>query len=100
VKLWDSKNFLTRDFAEAAGDRRFHYIPFHDLMERDQSTARRAYMHKGGKYNFIPEHYYYPVTREGRLPFIRARRVLAIPYKKIRDDAYMRSLGYEVNPGW
>ncbi|MFQ5339975.1 MAG: hypothetical protein ACE5F6_00355 [Anaerolineae bacterium] len=91
---------MPRQTAETFGDRRFHYIPFHDLMEADRRAVRRAYTHTGGKYAFIHEHYYYPVTRKGRLPFTRSWRVLAIPRKKIEDEAYMRSLGYKVNPNW
>lgn len=100
MKLWDSKNFHTRETARLLGDKRFYYISFHDLTEADQRAARRAYTHGGGKYNFIHEHYYYPVTREGRLTAARAQRVLAIPYKKITDAKYMRSLGYSVLSSW
>lgn len=99
MRLWDSKNFHSREDARLLGDRRFYYISYHDLTEADQRMARRAYTHEGGKYNFIHEHYYYPVTREGRRYF-SARRVLAIPRKRIEDSKYMRSLGYEVNPDW
>jgi hypothetical protein len=100
VKLWDSINFHSRETARQLGDQRFYYISFHDLMEADQRAARRAYTHGGGKYDFIHEHYYYPVTREGRLTAARAQRVLAIPYKKIKDARYMRLLGYKVKPDW
>ena len=99
MKLWDSR-FMDSDFAKSFGDRRFNYVPFHELSRQDQEKARRMYVYKGvgAKYPFIDEHYYYPVTIEGVLA--NARRTLAIPYRLIKDERYMASLGYEVNPDW
>jgi hypothetical protein len=102
IKRWDSA-FMDARTAGMLGDKRYSYVPFHDLASTDQSLARRMYPHKavGAKYNFIDEHYYYPVGKDRRLPTGRGgSRVLAIPYKKIVDEAYMASLGYEVNPAW
>jgi hypothetical protein len=102
-KDWDEKNFLSPQDAKVFGDRRvFAYTPFHKLNPKDQEEARRAYVYKkvGGKYDFRDEHYYYPVDQKGNLAKGGIRRSLAIPYGKIKDDAYMKSLGYEINPDW
>jgi len=99
-KKWDNKFHSPRD-AKTFGDRRVSaYAPFHELTPSDQRTARRAYPHKsvGAKYDFIDEHYYYPVNKQGAL--INGRRVLAIPYKQIQDETYMESLGFKVSPKW
>lgn len=104
MKKWDSR-FLSAHDAAMLGSRYpgLTYVPFHELSHRDQEIARRMYPYKGtgAKYPFIDEHYFYPAVngelyKGGR----RVRRVLAIPYKLIMDDAYMASLGYEVNPDW
>lgn len=97
---WDSRNFLSQREAKLLGDQRFNYVPFHQLFPGDQAKVRRAYVHGGGKYPFRHEHYYYPVKKDGHFPDARAQRVIAIPYKKILDDSYMKSLGYTKNPGW
>ena len=100
MQLWDAK-FMDTATAKMLGDRRFNYVPFSRLGGQ-QSYARAQYPHKsvGAKYDFIDEHYYYPVDKRGMLPTARARRVLAIPIKSINDDKYMASLGYTVNPSW
>ena len=95
MKQWDSA------FLPPPSGGRFRYVPFHQLSQRDQQLARSAYPHKGGgMYEFADEHYYYPVTRDGRMPHTRAHRQLAIPNALIHDDRYMASLGYRKNPGW
>lgn len=86
-------------------DNRFKgsYVPFFKLSPRDQETARRAYPHKsvGGKYDFIDDHYLYPIDKKtGNLHSGRQRRELAIPYAKLMDDEFMASLGYTVNRAW
>lgn len=91
------------DFLSEAigGDRRYHYVPFFELSMSDQAQARRSYPYKrnvGAKYDFVDEHYLYPVRKNGRLA--RGRRYLAIPYNLISDPRYMEELGYEVNAGW
>lgn len=85
-----------------AGNQRYEYVPFHRLTSNDQQTARAAYVYKsvGGKYDFIDEHFVYPVTKDGRLARGRAHRELAIPYDKLQDDAFMASLGYTINRAW
>ena len=98
MKLWDEKNFHPPSKAQIFGDRRFSYVAYHDLRPEDQARVRRAYFHGGGKYSFIPEHYYYPMKKNKQLG--NARRVLAIPYSKLQDEKYMRSLGYKINPAW
>ena len=94
------KGWLDAEFARSAGDRRYRYVPFDQLSSSDQDLARRMYVYKhgGGKYSFKDEHYFYPVKSSGKLA--HARRVLAIPIKKINNDAYMASLGYEIHPDW
>lgn len=101
MKMWDG-HFFTPDQAKSLGDRRFNYVAFKDLSPSDQSRARRAYPHKsvGAMYDFIDEHYLYPVDKSGNLARANARRVLAIPLKQIQDADYMKSLGYTMNPGW
>ena len=96
---WDPK-FESEDTARVLGDRRFKYVPFHNLDPAAQTEVRRTYPHKsvGAKYDFREEHYYYPLDKAGKLA--RGRRVLAIPYKLIMDDQYMKSLGYTVNEEW
>jgi len=98
MKLWDDKNFFSPEEAKQLGDRRFTYVAFKDLHPEDQKEARRAYFHSGGKYKFIPEHYYYPIKKDKRLG--NARRTLAIPYVKVQNEKYMRSLGYTIDPDW
>jgi hypothetical protein len=98
MKTWDSKRFLS---APTWG--RYRYVAFHELTPELQRQARRRYPHKsvGGMYDFADEHFYYPITKDGRLPATRgADRSLAIPLKSIQDAAYMASLGYRMNPGW
>ena len=103
MKMWDNR-FADKYEADLMGSRYkgIHYVPFHELSSRDQQRARSSYPYKnvGAKYNFIDEHYYYPVEADGSLTHRRAQRVLAIPYKLIMDDAYMASLGYEISPKW
>jgi len=97
-KAWDSK-FMDPKTAKLLGDSRYIYKPFHELSPADQSVARRAYNKSpGAKYDFMAEHYHYPIGAKGQLA--RARRVLAIPYKLIQDDSYMAGLGYRVNMNW
>ena len=91
------------DTARMLGDSRFEYRDFHSLSPSDRDLARRSYPHKrvGAMYDFRDEHYYYPVTRAGRLTRARAQRVLGIPYDKIWDREYMSRLGYpEPRPGF
>ena len=98
MKAWDSKRFV-----QPPTWGRYRYLPFHELTPEVQKQARRRYVHKsvGGMYDFADEHYYYPVTKDGRLPATRgSNRYLAIPLKSIQDAAYMASLGYKMNPGW
>lgn len=99
MKKWDSK-FHNAKTAAMLGDRRYRYVPFHELPRSEQSHARRAYPYKnvGAKYAFVDEHYYYPVKKDGTLA--SGQRVLAIPYKLLTNDKYMASLGYEVSEGW
>lgn len=107
MKMWDSK-FLSREEAKMLGTRyaEISYAPFASLSHRDQQQAVAMYPHKAGdygaKYPFIDEHYYYPVDASGALyrGGRRAQRVLAIPYKLIQDEEYMKSLGYEISPKW
>ncbi len=82
------------------GDMRFKYVPFHALAPAEQVKARAQYPNVacGAKYNFVPEHYFYPVKRDGTLA--KATRCLAIPYVLICDEKFMASLGYEIAPGW
>ena len=92
---WDP-GFHTDGFA---GDQRYRYVPFHNLSQRDQASARRAYPYGGeGKYHYRTEHYLYPVKKDGSLA--RARRQLAIPLAMIKDDAKMKALGYEITSHW
>ena len=74
---------------QCSGDMRFQYVPFHKLSLEDQAKARAAYPYKtcGGKYNFIDEHYLYPVKKNGRLA--KASRSLANTQFKICDDNAM-----------
>lgn len=92
------KNFLDADYAKSIGDRRYQYLPFHKLAASYQMAIKSGNMYPhagGGKYNFKPEHYYYPVTKNGQIPSGGgARRVLAIPMKMIDSPRAMRSLGY------
>ena len=99
MKPW-SPQFLSPDFAKALGDKRYTYVPFSQLSSSDQAHARRAYpyKHTGGKYDFVDEHFYYPVDRTGALA--NARRCIAIPLKMIKDDDAMADLGYTINPEW
>lgn len=96
VKKWDS-HFMDQNTASALGDRRAEYTAFYDLSPQDQAKARHQWPNKsvGAKYDFIDEHYYYPVNMAGQLS--NGRRVLAIPYKMIENEQYMASLGYERN---
>lgn len=98
MKLWDSK-FLDEAIA---GDRRYDYVPFSDLSHKDQHKVKEGnyYPHRswGAKYYFIPEHYFYPIKKDQTLA--EARRVLAIPFKLIQNDNYMKSLGYKVSEEW
>jgi hypothetical protein len=95
VAAWDAR------FQSAPTWSRYKYVPFHQLSPEMQRQARAAYPHKsvGAMYDFADEHYYYPLTKDGRLPH-RAPRHLAIPHNLILDPAYMASLGYTMNPGW
>ncbi len=82
---------------------RYKLVPFHQLSPADQSRARSQYPHKsvGAMYDFIDEHYFYPVKKDGTLTTGRGvSRQLAIPHRFIVDAAFMRSLGYRMNPGW
>jgi hypothetical protein len=93
---WDS-SFLKNSIA---GDRRYKYVPFHELSQQDQEQAKRQYPNKstGAKYDFRDEHYFYPVDKKGKLA--SARRELAIPYEKIKNNEYMKKIGYTANPAW
>lgn len=96
VKTWDSGFSDTA----VAGDRRYQYVPFHKLTPVVQNQARGQYPHKnvGAAYDFLDEHYFYPVKQDGSLA--RAQRNLAIPLAKIKNRQYMDGLGYTLNPGW
>jgi hypothetical protein len=97
IKEWDHGKFMDAEDARHLGDKRFRYVPFFALSGADRARAKGRYPHQahGAKYNFIPEHYYYPVDKTGKVTSARARRTLAIPHSLIINDAYMRSLGYE-----
>ena len=97
---WDNR-FISPEDARTFGDRRYKYVPFHELNPKAQQEARRAYPYKSNpsqKYDFRDEHYYYPVDKEGNLA--KARRTLAIPHKMILDENYMKSLGYQTSSLW
>ncbi len=96
IKTWDSGFTDTA----VAGDRRYQYVPFHKLTPVGQNQARGQYPHKsvGAAYDFLDEHYLYPVKQDGSLA--SARRNLAIPLAKIKNRQYMEGLGYTLNPGW
>jgi hypothetical protein len=99
IVKWDNA-FMSAQDAAPLGDRRFKYKPYHEFNLSEQNEIRRMYPHggHGAKYNFVFEHYHYPVGKNGKLG--RGRRVLAIPYKLILDESYMAGLGYEVDPAW
>lgn len=101
IKKWDSI-FMNEVPPRLLKGQSLSYVPFHELDGQQQNNARRSYVHKsvGAKYDFIDEHYFYPVTRSGGIPRGRADRILAIPKKLIKDEGYMESLGYEVNERW
>lgn len=107
IKKWDSK-FLTPREAKLLGSAYsdVSYRSYQELDSRDQEMARNMFPHKAGdygaKYPFIDEHYYYPTTFDGKLyrGGRRVQRVLAIPYRLIKDEKYMAELGYEVSPSW
>jgi len=94
TKNWDNENFMGVETAQAIGDRRYRYTPFHRLSAADQSRARNRYPYKSEGHwgGFLDEHYYYPVNRKGELG--NARRVLAIPHAML-VDSYMGTLGYK-----
>jgi hypothetical protein len=96
IKTWDSGFTDT----PVAGDRRYQHVPFHKLTPVGQNQARGQYPHKsvGAAYDFLDEHYLYPVKQDGSLA--SARRNLAIPLAKIKNRQYMEGLGYTLNPGW
>jgi len=103
IKKWDSQ-FMDERTAKLLGDKRYDYSAFHELTPQQQSEVKRRYPAKtaGTKYDFVYEHYYYPVNPNipSQLPKGRAQRVLAIPHKLITDGEYMASLGYEVSQKW
>jgi hypothetical protein len=79
------------------------YVPFHQLSKEDQKRATAKYVHKnaGEMYDFKDEHYFYPIDRNGRLFSGRdARRTLGINQAGIRNEEFMKSIGYQKNPGW
>jgi hypothetical protein len=95
---WDDKNFMSPEEARSMADNRYKYIPFHKLDRKDQDLAKRMYVYHGkaGGIAFSWEHYYYPVKKDGSLA--STRRILAIPYKKMNDEVYMKSIGYDFAP--
>jgi hypothetical protein len=90
---WDHSNFVDPQTANLLGDSRFEYVPFYKLSRQDQEAVRRSYPYKNeGRWGgFLDEHYYYPVTKKGKLA--SARRELAIPHRLL-NDTYMATLGY------
>lgn len=103
MKKWDS-GFMSKSQAQDLfiGPSNIKMVPFHELSYGAQRDAVRSYVNKGGgKYEFVDEHYYYPVEDNGSLYHGRsAHRVLAIPNRLIGDEKYMASLGYEIAPAW
>lgn len=93
---WDDSNFLDKPATPDKGT----FAPFHKLSSSAQADAKNAYPKetKGGKYDFAPEHFFYPVKTDGSLG--SGNRSLAIPYDKIKDDSYMQSLGYTKRADW
>lgn len=78
------------------------YRLFNDLHVEDQRLARSQYPYKsvGAKYDFLDEHYFYPVNKFGRLFSGRgARRVLGLSNKAIVSGE-IEKLGYRKNKGW
>jgi hypothetical protein len=100
-KEWDAKTFMPIETAKLIGDSRMNYTAFKDLSKSDRQQAIGMYPHTstGGKYDFIHNHYYYPTVKNGKLANA-GRRVLAIPFKKLKDEKYMKALGYEINADW
>lgn len=98
---WD-KSFITNAQAKALGDKRFNYVRFDQLSPEDQEKVNSLYIIQsiGKKYNYLPSHFYYPVTKDGEISFSGSKRILAIPSAKIRDEKYMSGLGYSVRPEW
>ncbi len=85
-KHLEGKDFLSKEDAKLIGDSRFDYVQFADLSGELKLEAERAYANKspGAKYDFKLEHYYYPVTKDGKLG--NGRRVLAIKKTAIDDE--------------
>lgn len=78
------------------------YVPFHRLSSRDQSKVRGMYPYKktGGKYDFVDEHYFYPVKKDGSLFTGRgAQRVLAFSRQSLVSGD-VEKFGYSKNPSW
>jgi len=87
---WDDKNFISKEEAKMLGDSKFDYVPWHELNADLQKQAEALYTHK----TYIDKsQYYYPITKDGKLG--RGRRVIAIPYRFLQDDEYIKSIGYE-----
>ena len=84
---WD-KEFLPLEQASNMGDTKYKYTPFHELSEHQKKLVFERYPNK---LQFKDEHYYYPVIGDKLGP---ARRVLAIPDKKIEDKKYMEKIVY------
>jgi hypothetical protein len=93
------EDFISQEEAQSLGyhNKRYRYIPFHELSTEDQGLAKRAYCNKsvGAIVDFAAEHYYYPVKKNGTLG--NGDRLLAISYKNI-NPRYLKSLGYTINP--
>lgn len=101
IKEWDPAFFSEHDANIMGRAKGGQYVAFQDLSPEVQRQAIRAYPYKrdyGAKYDFVDEHFYYPVKADGTLA--RGDRFLAIPYKLIMDDAFMGALGYSVNKNW
>lgn len=95
IKKWDSKFYQK---VEPKSRRVREMVPFHKLDAVSQAEARRRYRGYGAKYDFVTEHFFYPVNAKGQL--MNEDRELAIPYNLIQNDDYMASLGYTINPQW
>lgn len=91
-----SPDFFDAETARSFGDRRYKYVPYHMLPVEYRMIASAMYPYSyGGKYKFKDEHYYYPLTKNNKLPTGRARRVLAIPRAILESPAAMKKLGYK-----
>lgn len=96
LPILESKNSWDQSFLkpEEVSYGKYNMVPFHELSREARAEAIASYPHKstGAIVDFKDEHYYYPVKKDGSLA--NADRALAIPYDKLRDESYLKSLGY------